>query len=131
MVRKSLENLGELQRAIMETVWEMGEATVGQVRECLGRKKELAYTTVLSAMQKLERLDWLTHRADGRTYVYQPTCSRTEEGSRSLRKFIDRVFHGDPLALFQHFLEGQELSAEELAALKKMIDQRRKELRND
>src|SRR5438034_1335417 len=112
MAKRSLESLGELQRAVMDTVWEIGEATVGQVRERLGQRKELAYTTVLSAMQKLEKLGWLTHRADGRTYIYQPTHSRDEEGSRSLRKFIDRVFHGDPLVLFQHLLEDRELGAE-------------------
>ncbi len=59
MERKAWDNLGELQRTVLETVWEMGEAGVHQVRERLNRKKKkLAYTTVLSAMQKLEKAGW-------------------------------------------------------------------------
>ena len=131
MARKSIDRLGTLQKAVMETVWELGEATVQQVLAQLGKKKELAYTTVLSAMQKLEKAGWLKHREEGRVYIYQATRSREEEGKNSLRKFMEHVFDGDPLLLFQHPLEDQRLSAEDLAALKKMIDQRRKELSHD
>jgi predicted transcriptional regulator len=128
MARKSIDTLGSLQKVIMETVWELNGATVQQVLARLGRDKALAYTTVLSAMQKLEKAGWLRHREEGRAYVYLPTRSREEEGKSSLRKFIDKVFGGDPLVLFQHLLDDEELSARDLAALKKMIDLRRKEL---
>jgi BlaI family penicillinase repressor len=128
MARKSIDHLGSLQKSVMDAVWELGEATVQQVLERLDRAKPPAYTTVLSAMQKLEKTGWLRHREEGRTYVYLPVRSREEEGRNSLRKFVDRVFGGDPLLLFQHLLEDRELSAEDLAALKKMIEQRRKEM---
>jgi predicted transcriptional regulator len=131
MSRKSIDALGKLQKGVMETVWDLGEATVQQVLERLSRQRPLAYTTVLSAMQKLEKVGWLRHREEGRTYVYQPTRSRAEAGKSSLRRFTEHVFGGDPLLLFQHLLEDQDLSAEDLAALRKMIDQRRKELRHE
>jgi predicted transcriptional regulator len=131
MRRKSIDDLGELQRAIMETVWELGEATVAQVRQRLASRKELAYTTVLSVMQKLEKAGWLRHRAEGKTYRYMPRKTRREVGAMSLRRFMDRVFHGDPMALFQHMLEDQSLSQEDLTALRHMIDRRKKELRDE
>jgi BlaI family transcriptional regulator, penicillinase repressor len=127
MARKSLDDLGALQKAIMETVWEFGEATVQQVLGRIGRDRGLAYTTVLSAMQKLEKRGWLRHREEGRAYIYLPTRSREEESKSSLRKFIATVFGGDPLVLFQHLLDDEELSSTDLAALKKMIEKRRKE----
>ncbi len=130
MVRKSLDELGTLQKAVMETVWSLGEASVQQVLDELGRKSKPAYTTILSAMQKLERLGWLRHRVQGRTYIYQPAFSREEEGRKALRKFIDRVFGNDPLVLVQHLLDDEDLGPEDLAAFRKMIDQRRKELRD-
>ena len=46
--------LGTLQKCVMETIWEFGEATVGQVRDRLQREPQPAYTTILSVMQKLE-----------------------------------------------------------------------------
>jgi len=126
MGRESIDELGELQKAVMETIWEQGQATVSQVRELLKREPEPAYTTILSVMQKLEKAGWLTHRAEGRGYVYLPTRSRDEAGTSTLRTFIDRVFRGDPLLLFQHLLEDEDLSAQDLSALKKMIDRKRR-----
>jgi BlaI family transcriptional regulator, penicillinase repressor len=128
---RSLDDLGDLQKAVMEIVWELGEATVNQVRDKLTRRKPLAYTTVLSVMQKLDKAGWLAHREEGRAYVYRPTRSRQEAGRRSLRQFINRVWAGDPIAAFQHLLDDHDLSAEDLAALRKMIDKRRKELSHD
>ena len=46
MTGRSLDDLGDLQAAVMEVVWELGEATVGQVRDRLTGEKELAYTTL-------------------------------------------------------------------------------------
>lgn len=128
MPRRPFDRLGTLQQAVMESVWELGEATVQQVRERLSGKKTPAYTTILSVMQKLERAGWLRHREAGRLYVYQPVRSRQEEGKHTLRKFVERVFSGDRLLLFEHLLD-DELTTDELASLKKMIDQRRKESR--
>ena len=53
------------------------DVTVNQVRDKL-RRKRLAYTTVLSVMQKLDKAGWLTHREEGRAYVYRPAMSRDE-----------------------------------------------------
>ncbi len=130
MSRRSLDDLGDLQKTVMEIVWTLGEASVNQVKTKLARRK-LAYTTVLSVMQKLDKAGWLTHREEGRAYVYRPVVTRAEAGRSSLRQFIDRVCGGDLIAMFQHLLDDQELSAADLAELRKMIDKRRKELSNE
>lgn len=130
MARKSLDDLGELQTAVMNVVWELGEATVVQVRDRLAADKELAYTTVLSVMQKLEKTGWLKHRSDGRSYVYSPRKLRSDAGRSALRQFSERMFGGDPLVLFEHLLDDERLTADELAALRKMIERRRKEFRD-
>jgi BlaI family transcriptional regulator, penicillinase repressor len=127
MARTSFDRLGELQKAVMEAIWELGEATVQQVRDRVNREPLPAYTTILSVMQKLEKAGWLTHRALGRRYVYLPSRSRQEAGATSLRSFIDGVFRGDRLLLFQHLLADESLSDEDLRALKTMIDRRRKD----
>ncbi len=127
MSRGSIDGMGALQKAVMEAVWELREATVQQVRARLKREPLPAYTTILSVMQKLEKAGWLTHRAEGRSYMYVPVRSREEAGATSLRTFVERVFRGDRLLLFQHLLEDRDLSDEDLKALKTMIERRRKE----
>jgi BlaI family transcriptional regulator, penicillinase repressor len=127
MARTSIDRLGTLQRAVIEVVWELREATVQEVRERIKRGPQPAYTTILSVMQKLEKSGWLTHRSEGRSYVYLPARSREEAGSSSLRTFIERVFSGDRLLLFQHLLKDENLSDQDLKALQTMIDRRRKD----
>ena len=127
MSDKRLDDLGKLQRAVIEAVWELGEASVHQVRKHLTRRKKLAYTTVLTAMQKLEKAGWLRHRAEGKVYIYAPTRTREEAGAHSARRFIERVFDGDALLMFQHLMRQSRLSDGELRELRKMIDEKRKE----
>ena len=127
MSGKLLDDLGELQRAVIEVVWEHGEASVHQVRKQLALKKKLAYTTVLTALQKLEKAGWLRHRKEGKTYVYIPTRSREEAGASSVRKFMERMFDGNALLMFQHLMRQSWLSDDELRELRNMIDEKRKE----
>ncbi|MHC4580281.1 MAG: BlaI/MecI/CopY family transcriptional regulator [Planctomycetota bacterium] len=127
MSGKLLDDLGRLQRAVIEVVWELGEASVHQVRDRLRQRKELAYTTVLTALQKLEKAGWLRHRAEGKVYIYTPTRTREQAGASSVRKFLDRIFDGDAMLMFQHLMRDDKLSDAELRELRKMIDDERKE----
>jgi len=124
MQRKSLDDLGELQRAVLEAVWELGEANVHRVQERLAKKKKLAYTTVLTAMQKLEKAGWLDHRAEGKTYVYFATTSRDQAGAGSVRSLLKRVFAGDAMAMFQHLIRESKLSSDEIGELKRLIEEK-------
>jgi len=125
--KKSLDHFGQLQRAVIEIVWELGEASVRQVWKQLFRKKELAYTTVLTAMQRLERDGWLSHRVDGKKHIYLPTKTREQAGVGSVRKFVQRMFDGNALLLFRQLVEEGELSDKELRELQKLINQKREE----
>ncbi len=127
MNTKPLDDLGDLQRSVIETVWQLRQATVHQVRKTLARKKKLAYTTVLTAMQKLEKAGWLRHEARGKSYLYFPTATRRQAGAGSLQKFIKRVFDGDATLMFQHLIYDSKLTDSELDSLRRMIDDKRKQ----
>ena len=129
MSRISIDDLGELQRAVMETLWECGEASVHQVRDSLGARKKLAYTTILTTLQKLEKIGWLHHRAEGKSYVYFPKRSREQAGAGSVKRFLTRVFDGDAVAMFQHLIREGELSEDDLREVRNMIETKRKEIR--
>ena len=126
MLDSSLDSLGELQRAVIEVVWDLGQASVHEVRDQLKRDKRPAYTTVLTALQKLEKAGWLRHRTEGKSYVYLPTNTREQAGAGSVQRFINHVFNGDPMCMFQHLLSEGDLSDRDLSELRKLIDQARK-----
>ncbi len=124
-MRKSLDELGELQRAVIEVLWKEDGATVHQVRDALAGERRPAYTTILSVLQKLEKNGWVAHRKEGRTYVYTACRSRGEEGANSLRSFVDKVFAGQPTLLFEHLIQDERIGAEELDELRRMIEKKR------
>lgn len=127
MSTKSIDRLGELQREILETVWRLQEATVHQVRDELNKSRDLAYTTVLTAMQRLEKANLLQHQRKGKSHVYSATNTREKAGMRSVHQLISSVFGGNTLLMLQHLMADDSLSDEELTALRKMIDQKRRE----
>lgn len=129
MTRKHIDELGTLQQAVMEVLWDRGEGTVQAVRSALaGAQRAPAYTTVLSVLQKLEKAGWVEHRAEGRAYVYMPTRTRSEEGTSAVWKFVDGVFQGDPTLMFQHLIDDDRIDAGDLDALRRLIDERRRDL---
>ena len=127
MKRKSMDNWGDLQKAVMEAVWDLGEATGRQVQARVSKRKKLAYTSVLTILRRLERAGWLKHRQEGRTYIYRPAFTRDQEQTRTVKKVIDLIFQGEPRLLFEHLIEDEDLSDADLAALRKIIDDKRKE----
>jgi len=127
MGKASLDSLGELQRAVLEIVWERGEVSVHDVLRRLDHRKRLAYTTALTVLQKLEKAGWLEHRSEGKSYIYAPAVSREQAGAGSVRGFLKRVFEGDAVAMFQHLIRESDLSDDELRELRRMIDEKRKE----
>jgi predicted transcriptional regulator len=124
--QKPVHGLGELQREVLEHVWQRGEATVADVVKHLSRRRSIVYTSVLVAMQKLEKKGWLTHRVEGRAYVYQPARSKAKAQAGALREILDAVFGGDPKLLVTGLLDARPWTAAELADLRQLIEERRR-----
>jgi BlaI family transcriptional regulator, penicillinase repressor len=118
--------LGSLQSEVMELVWTREEASVAQLVEAIGKRRSVAYTTVLSAVQKLEKKGWLKHRSEGRAYVYRAARQRTDVGRSKLRELLKTAFSGDPRLLLSSLISEARLSDAELAELRELIDEQRK-----
>lgn len=129
MAKRPLLGLGSLQSEVMEIVWDRGEATVAQVHRQIASRRDVAYTTVLVALQKLEKKGWLTHRSEGRAYVYRAARSRETVRGGIVRDLVERVFAGDPQQLVLTLLDEHAWSDDDLAQLRRTIEQRRKEHR--
>ena len=127
MPDSEINSLGMQQRRMLEIIWERGGATVQEVLDAMnasGNSPSLAYTTVLTTMQKLEKNGWLTHSQGGehgRAYVYHATKSRNKAIGDSLRSFAETFLNGSKTLLFQHFISDTGLNDDELDEIRKMI----------
>lgn len=125
MPGKRPPKLTPLESLIMDTVWDLGEATVRDVKEALDPVKPMAYNTVLTVMRILrDEKGYLKSRRDGRADVYTPMVSRAQAARRPLRQVLERFFAGSASALVSQLLETQELNPEEIRAIRREVDER-------
>ncbi len=112
-----------LQLSILDVLWDRGEATTQDVWERLTEGRPLALTTVATIMSRLERKRVLTHRREGRQYVYRATVSRSEVRRSKVRDLTENLFGGDAAALLSHLVRADEVDAEELKRIREMLDE--------
>jgi predicted transcriptional regulator len=120
-MRKKSPTLTPQELEIMKVVWERQQATVRDVYEALLEERKVAYTTVMTMMNVLEKKGHLRKDPEGRSFVYQPTRPRQQVMSSMVREFVDRVFEGSAEPLLVHLVEDRHLSPEELDALARRI----------
>jgi BlaI family penicillinase repressor len=118
--------LGDLQVAILRVLWEEGEATVARVTEALPGKRR-APTTIATMLTKMERRGLVTHRVEGRQFVFQPALSEEEVTRTMVADLTQRLFEGDVSALVSHLLTSEEIDRDELVRLRAMIVERERE----
>jgi BlaI family penicillinase repressor len=114
-------DLSRRERQIMDAVWQRREATATDVVQMIDDPP--SRTSVRTLMRILEEKGHLTHRVDGREFVYRPTRARQRVGQRALQRVV-RTFFGGSLrdALAAHLADpAAELSDEELKRLDQLI----------
>jgi len=116
--------LGDLQLAIMRVLWDSNQATVAQVHESLQAERGLALTTIATMLTKMERKGVVTHRTEGRQFVYQAIVSATEVNRSMVSDLTQRLFRGDAAALVNHLLTEGEIDPLELSRIRAMIESR-------
>jgi predicted transcriptional regulator len=112
----------------LKVLWDRGEATVRDVCDTLNAEgEELAYTTVLSLLQVMEQKGLVTHRSEGKAYVYLPAIEREKTLGQLAKGFLDRVFDGALDEYLVHALGKRKISASELDQLEAMLAAARKQ----
>ena len=123
--------LFDLEADIMEVVWAKGwkEFAVADVQRELERRRDIAYTTVMTTVGRLHEKGLLNRERDGKRYTYRPAMSRdefTESMARELLGSLSGLGHQQAMALLVD--QVAESDAEELKRLEMMIRKRKKEL---
>ncbi|HXK09650.1 MAG TPA: BlaI/MecI/CopY family transcriptional regulator [Vicinamibacteria bacterium] len=124
-MRRPSPTLTPQELEIMKEVWSRGHATVRDVYEALLRERKVAYTTVMTMMNVLEKKGHLRKKADRRSFVYRPTRPRRQVVGSMVRDFVQRVFGGSAAPLLAHLVDEEALTREELDDLAKRIRERR------
>lgn len=101
-------SLAEREAQLMDVLWDRGPSTVGDVQSRL--KDELAYTTVLTILRKLEAKGYVGHTEEGRAHRYHALIERSAAQEGGLRTLISRLFKGSSDALLMHLVASERLT---------------------
>jgi predicted transcriptional regulator len=112
---------GELR--LMRVLWEKGQATVGEVVDELKARPKPAYNTVLTLLRIMEKKGYVSHRKDGRAFIFSPIIDRAVASRSALQTLVNRFFDGSPRLLMLNLLEDAQLSPEAMKQLKERIEE--------
>jgi len=91
-----------LEMLCLKALWSLGQGNVGAVQRLVAESKPLAYTTVMTVLDRLARRNIVSRQKSGRAFVYAPRISKDSIRRLALKEFVDCFFDGseDKLAEF-------------------------------
>jgi predicted transcriptional regulator len=108
-----------LELLCLNALWSLGEGSVKDVRAEVAPSRPLAYTTVMTVLDRLARRGIVTRRKAGRAFVYAPSVSRDAMRRLALQEFLASYFESSPRQLIQFLQEEprQEAAPQSAAGL--------------
>lgn len=111
--------LAEREAQLMDALWDHGPSTVNEVQSRLG--DELAYTTVLTMLRKLEAKGYVGHEEEGRAHRYHAIIERAAAQEGALKALVARLFKGSSDALLLHLVAREKLSARQVERIEAQL----------
>jgi len=124
-------DLGELQLLVLDILSRLDEGTVYDVMGALPEDRPRRYTTILTVLRSLEKRGLVTHREEGRAYVFRMAVPPREARRGMLRELMARVFAGSPTQLVAALLDTEEATPDVLDQIRMMIAERGAKDRED
>ncbi len=113
--------ISEAEAKVMEALWRESPLTAEQVIEAVAKSQGWSEATVKSLLNRLLTKKAVAAKRDGRRYLYKPRIAREDYVASESRDLLDRLFDGRLAPFIAQFSARQDLSAEELKELRRLI----------
>ena len=122
MAKREIPRPTDAELAILRVLWHEGPATVRQVRDVLERSQPTGYTTVLKLLQIMTVKGLVSRDESQRTHVYRASRSKEQTQRQLVGDLARRAFGGSALELAMQAIATRKASVEELAEIRKLIE---------
>ncbi len=123
MARSKSKGPTERERAILRVLWDRGPSTVREVHETLAKRSDTGYTTTLKQLQIMAAKGLVARDESVRSHVYRARLNEERAQRQLVRNLLDHVFGGSAEKLVMHALEAKRAKPEELAQIRKLLDE--------
>jgi len=114
---------------ILTVLWSLGPSTVGEVHKVISRRKPSQYSTVLKFMQIMTNKGLVRRNEEQRAHVYEAARPREWTQRQLAGDLLSRAFNGSATSLMVGALSARRASKDELADLRKLLDEYEKRTR--
>jgi BlaI family transcriptional regulator, penicillinase repressor len=122
MAKPELPRPTDAELAILRVLWQEGPSTVRRVRDVLERHQRTGYTTVLKLFQIMMAKGLVVRDESERTHVYRASRSEAQTQRQLINDLLHRAFSGSASKLVMQALATKKASANELAAIRNLIE---------
>jgi predicted transcriptional regulator len=113
--------LTKAELRLMKILWDRGESTVAEMVAAISAEEALAYTSVLTTIRILDTKGYVSHRQEGRAFLYSACIGEIEASRSEVRHVLQRFFGNSRERLLLSLLGDDEISPGELSRLKEAI----------
>ena len=124
---KNLPKISESEWMVMRVLWAKSPLTANEVVEELDGRTKWKPKTVKTLIDRLMRKGAVRFEKEGRRYRYYPAVAHDECIATERKSFVRRVYGGITKPMLAAFLEDAELSADDIAELKQILEQKAEE----
>lgn len=122
MARPSSPTVTEVEQALLEVLWDAGEASVREVTDRLSLTRPVAYTTVLTMLGVLHKKHLVHYRQEGRAFIYRPAVTKDEVRDHAIGNLMQQLFDGSPEMLALHLLQNHGVDPDRIRTLRQKVD---------
>jgi predicted transcriptional regulator len=112
--------LTKLELEIMQVIWRIGASTVSEVQQSLDQ--QLAYTTVQTMLNILDRKGKLKRELRGRAFVYSATVTEAKASMHAVKDLVDRMFGGSSEDLVMSLIKSRQIDPKKIAELSRRLE---------
>lgn len=111
----------DAESVVMETLWRRSPLSAEEIASEIEPGQDWSFATVKTLLNRLLKKGAVTAEVDRRRYLYRPAVSRADYVLSESRSLLNRLFSGRLAPLVSHFNDAQQLSADDIADLKRLI----------
>lgn len=120
-----LPKISESEWQVMKIIWQNPHCTANFVTDMLKDDSEWKPKTIKTLISRLLNKNVIGYEQDGRVYKYYPLVLETECIKEENKSFLNRVYNGSIKAMLANFIEDNDLTSDELAELRRILDERK------
>jgi len=119
------KQLTKAEEQIMQVLWDLEKASVKEIIEQLPKPKP-AYNTVSTIIRILETKEFVSHKSEGRGYMYYPIVEKSDYSNQSLHKLMNGYFEGSFKSMVSFFVKENKMDVSELESILKEVNKKKK-----